>query len=939
MSLLKQRTYSSNYFYLSAYLLIACLYFSHIFVKGIIVLPEDAYLFNYPAREFYAQALKNFEFPLWNNYEFAGIPFVGAVQTGALYPPNLALYFLLPAPYAYVAGFIGHFALAAFFTFLYARLLGLTVIPAFTAGLLFGFSGFLISHKPHTAILNTAAWLPLALYLFERLRSTLEFRYAAFAALAIGIQVFAGNFQICVYTYIVLLVFVVTYISGLDVRKRTRFALLCLFSLVAGLLIASPQIYEGYRFSGISFRATHPESYGYAFFSAFHMYISMLPAFIFPFFFGGGEYGGPGWGPYDSVVPFIGTFPLILAGIVFFYGVRSDRNVRFFGALACIGFLLALGDDTLFNRLFYYVPVYNQFRGHSKNLLEFSLAVAMLSGIGLNSILHYKGGLHKHLQLSLLLLGTIMAVSSILIYVLPAFELKGIFAFFKRNNFIDPYMLKKALSFSNPVVYVPFTFICFYILTGLVAFKKEAALKYLLPAIVLMEAYSYGGFHEMDGVKFSDIGPYRTWLTKALSSLKTDGQTRALMLGTECLPNISMSKGIGNLQAYDAFVPAEYSRLLKFHPEGIANEFNDPYDFLLRNNIMLNMLSVKHVIMSPEWKFDFTGYGTSSGYRPPSVAKDTIPHISRTGNAISTGNGVVISGEHPGQKGYLSFSAELEKGTYLISFKAKAAASGKPFLVLYALEPLNKETRNIVVTKRMMVVYPDEVNDKHYAIITTNRGEFTGVMTNDVPGTWHYSVNYSPIVISDLKLSRLDNYAPPGMSAGPAKQETGAPYRKKAEYSDFSVYENVNALPKAFFISEIVPAADFNEIMKTLYTRGIDPTVQALVLREDIDGIGQSHFSPGKVSVRKYSANAVSIDADFKGQGFIVLSDQYYPGWKAFIDGKETKVYKVNGILRGVVSPEGKHTIEFKYRPYIFFILLGLSSLLIILFCSLLFIV
>jgi len=529
MPLLKHKIFSSNYAYLSAYLLIACLYFSHIFLKGIIVLPEDAYLFNYPAREFYAQALKNFEFPLWNNYEFAGIPFVGAVQTGALYPPNLLLYFLLPAPYAYVAGFIGHFALAAFFTFLYARLLGLTVIPAFTAGVIFGFSGFIISHKPHTAILNTAAWLPLVLYLFERLRSTLEFKYAAFASLVIGIQVFAGNIQICIYTYIVLLVFGVIYMPGFDGRKRTRFGLLCLFSLVAGLLIASPQIYEGYRFSGISFRSTHPESYGYAFFSAFHMYISMLPSFIFPFFFGGGEYGGPGWGPSDGMVPFIGTFPLILAGIVFFYGVRSDRNVRFFGVLACVGFLLALGDDTLFNRLFYYVPVYNQFRGHSKNLLEFSLAVAMLSGIGLNSILHYKGGLHKYLQLSLLLLGAVMALSSVLIYVLPSFELKGVFTFLKRNNFTDPYMLKKSLSFSNPVVYVPFTFICFYILAGIMAFKKEAALKYLLPAIILMEAYSYGGFHEMDGVKFSDIGPYRTWLTTALSSLNQGAHARHRM--------------------------------------------------------------------------------------------------------------------------------------------------------------------------------------------------------------------------------------------------------------------------------------------------------------------------------------------------------------------------------------------------------------------------
>jgi len=410
------------------------------------------------------------------------------------------------------------------------------------------------------------------------------------------------------------------------------------------------------------------------------------------------------------------------------------------------------------------------------------------------------------------------------------------------------------------------------------------------------------------------------------------------MLGTECLPNISMSRGIGNLQAYDALVPSEYNRLLKFHPEGIANEYNDPYDFLLRNNIMLNMLSVKHIIISPEWKFDFAGYGTSSGYKSPEVSKDIVPVIARVENTVSTGGRVVISGERPGQKGFLSFSAELQEGTYLISFKATTATTGKPFLLLYVAESPNKETGN-VVAKRMMVVYPDEANNRHYAIVTSAGGNFTGVMTNDVPGTWRYSVNYSPVVISELKLNRIYNYASPEISSASHKQKVVPPYQKKAEYKDFSVYENVNALPKAFSISEIVPVADFNEIIKTLYTRGIDPSVQALVYKGDLKEIGRSHFSPGKVSVSNYSANAVSINADFKGQGFIVLSDQYYPGWKAFVDGKETKIYKVNGILRGVVSPAGTHIIEFKYRPYIFFILLGISFLLIILSCILVFVI
>ena len=71
--------------------------------------------------------------------------------------------------------------------------------------------------------------------------------------------------------------------------------------------------------------------------------------------------------------------------------------------------------------------------------------------------------------------------------------------------------------------------------------------------------------------------------------------------------------------------------------------------------------------------------------------------------------------------------------------------------------------------------------------------------------------------------------------------------------------------------------------------------------------------------------------------GFLVLTDQYFPGWKAFVDGKETSIYKVDGLLRGVVVPEGRHMVEFKYRPEKVFIasLFSIIALLVTLFIAL----
>ena len=47
----------------------------------------------------------------------------------------------------------------------------------------------------------------------------------------------------------------------------------------------------------------------------------------------------------------------------------------------------------------------------------------------------------------------------------------------------------------------------------------------------------------------------------------------------------------------------------------------------------------------------------------------------------------------------------------------------------------------------------------------------------------------------------------------------------------------------------------------------------------------------------------------------VVLSDTYFPGWRARVDGKAADIYEVNAAMRGVLVPAGLHTVTMRYRP------------------------
>jgi uncharacterized membrane protein YfhO len=59
----------------------------------------------------------------------------------------------------------------------------------------------------------------------------------------------------------------------------------------------------------------------------------------------------------------------------------------------------------------------------------------------------------------------------------------------------------------------------------------------------------------------------------------------------------------------------------------------------------------------------------------------------------------------------------------------------------------------------------------------------------------------------------------------------------------------------------------------------------------------------------------VSLSVRLTCPAMIVVSDTYFPGWRAYIDGASARIYSVNGAMRGILAPAGVHSVTMRYRP------------------------
>jgi hypothetical protein len=136
------------------------------------------------------------------------------------------------------------------------------------------------------------------------------------------------------------------------------------------------------------------------------------------------------------------------------------------------------------------------------------------------------------------------------------------------------------------------------------------------------------------------------------------------------------------------------------------------------------------------------------------------------------------------------------------------------------------------------------------------------------------------------------------------------------EGPDARVYSNANALPRVFLVDRQRTVEGEDAALAAVTDPSVDKRAVAIT-EEPIEGLPASapSGSAGSARLTKYGRDEAVAEVDAARPSLLVLTDVYFPGWKAKVDGREVDVERVDYLLRGVRVPAGAHTVKLTYEP------------------------
>lgn len=126
------------------------------------------------------------------------------------------------------------------------------------------------------------------------------------------------------------------------------------------------------------------------------------------------------------------------------------------------------------------------------------------------------------------------------------------------------------------------------------------------------------------------------------------------------------------------------------------------------------------------------------------------------------------------------------------------------------------------------------------------------------------------------------------------------------------IFRNNNVSPRAFFVTDWEIKAD-NEILTEISDSHFPSKNKILINRDP--GFGKSDINSARASYVLYSPEKSVIKVETDKDGMLFLSEQWYPGWVATVDGVSTEIFRANYAFRAIPVKSGTRTVEITFKP------------------------
>jgi hypothetical protein len=936
-------------------------------LTNVVAYERDTSVFYFPLMSWVAQQLRGGVFPLWTPQFFGGYPIFADGEIGLAYPPALLALLTLPPDRAFVALRLLHLTLAGAGMFCLARTWRLPYPSAVLAGLSFALGNFLQAQIHHENIVRTASWLPLILTCIELgLQADAwptRLRWTALAALCLGFAGLSLHSQVLAIELLVVAGYGAfrwavgplggtSSLPGSDASRATRrsersrrwvgrlvaVARVCVPVVLVGLGLAAVQLIPLIELASFSARGN---GIPYDQSAAYSVTPYGLLQLIFPYFFRGQANLQWGlWTHWESYIYF-GLVPLVL--VVIALSCVRRREVLGWALFGAVGLVLSLGQYSPINLhyLLWLLPGLSGLRAPGRFTFVVMLAAAMLAGYGLAWLIARRetstfsaststtsSASARRLRRTLIgLVWVTLALTVLLGAVHVAMLIRPDAARAAIGTLYlslprDTYPLSsddvfKGLAWST-------SFVNPHVLLGLLGLAVIIAAIWLWQLSPWPALHTWRGwptfFLTLTAVDLLTFG----WAIHPREALGTISAVPAAVQAIEQLPSVDGAPN--RVLASPALNQVAPDRLAAVDALEEANGYSSLQfvwhrDYLGRvlyaDDDLLDLWNVRYLI-------DATRYGTLSSHAGVEYLPQQALLHSPDGSALAQQT-FKLSGQSPVvelrfvtalvggiqvPQGAPVAEVELRDSADRVVATGELQAGRDTMDWAWSLPSVQPSVQHQSVQVAGTTTEPGgpqpTTRSLSYADFTLNPGVNASTLSvRAVPPSGEFVLYGGAAVGSDGSLSQLFG-------------KTDTKYRQVFADKDIRVLQNTAAFPRAFLVPTAVVAPSLGTALSLMIHAPFHPD-QEVILADDTTtqstGLDDNRGGRGTAQILTYGPNDVRVHTSADGDSWLVLSDTYYPGWSATVDGQPVSVLRGDVLFRVVPVPAGDHDVELRFEP------------------------